>query len=53
MAGLFVLRSKESPLDPSIRLERASTREPFGNTGCALINGRGDRFSLVLTCAGT
>jgi hypothetical protein len=49
MAGLFALRSKESPLDPSIRLERASTLEPFGNTGCALMNDRIDRFSLVLT----
>ena len=40
MAVLLVLRSKESPLDPSIRLEQSCswTVEPFGNTGCALIN---------------
>jgi len=40
-------------IGPSIRLERAPTLEPFGNTGYALINDRVDRFSLVLTSVGT
>jgi hypothetical protein len=47
MAGLVVLRSKESPLDPSIRLDRAWTVEPFGNTGCALINDLSTASALI------